>query len=94
MFKDIASIGILDEDPIRHIMPIQPDSDPVQGTYTDEQVEAMYSHLEESVKGILETRDVRARRFRVMLTLLLNSGADLREVRRVGIRQSQAPFRR
>jgi integrase len=77
MFAYLTSIKILDENPAVAIKPITPDSDPVQGPYTDEQVEAMYAHVLESLEGDPKTRQLRATRLRTMLTFLLRTGADL-----------------
>lgn len=77
MFSYLSTLKIIDENPALPIKAVQPDGDPVQGPYTQEQTDAMFAHIADSLEGDPGTRAIRVQRLHAMLTLLLNGGCDL-----------------
>jgi integrase len=88
MFSFLVERKIIDQNPILPVKPVKLDGDPVQGPYTDAQVEAMYAYVVESVKnGDPQTAAIRAKRLEAMLTLLLHTGCDLIDASQFDLRR-------
>lgn len=78
MFKYLADAGVLDKNPIRSIEAIKLKGEHAQGPYTNEQVKAMFKHIDAAAENLaLERREVYVKRLRAFMNLLLHSGCDL-----------------
>jgi integrase len=77
-FSWLKKRKLLDEDPAAEIEPIRGSTDPVQGPYTAEQIEAIFASINASVTfGDAERRKLYADRLRAFMLLLLHSGCDV-----------------
>lgn len=78
-FAFLTRVTVLDADPILPLRPIKTGGDLVQGPFTDEQVAAMFTAIDDSFWDYLreEKRDTYAARLRALMLLLLHSGCDL-----------------
>lgn len=78
MFFFLRASKVIDVNPIEDIRAIRVSGEHWQGPYSDEQVEQLFAHIEDSINTKSpEKRRIFAARLRGMLTLLLHGGCDL-----------------
>lgn len=77
MFKLLHEMKVVADNPIVAIKAAKPKGEHVQGPYTDEQIDAMFAHIDAAGELIPEKRRAEGvQRLRAFLTLLLHSGCD------------------